>query len=296
MIPFTIRTYGIFALALVGSVLPTAAQTEAWREWTAADGRTLEAAAVSVTEDSVTVKRKADAKELTIPLSSLSEADQAHAAELLEAQKEAERLANQYQPELFSSIEPFYETDFPEDGPHDLGKQWVIRQETQWNVIDGVLVGDLAPVEYQEKMQAIGDTHDGTRTVIFLKPVPKALVLQARIKYTETEKKGRDPGALLDLGHHLNSLTFREEHTRLVLKGGKKIFIEGDFFPLNEWNEITIEIKEGVLLIQVNDRKEIIEDPLISLASNSEFQQIDFKGQDFGTIQIDWLKLYQGIE
>lgn len=289
-----IRILAVLTFAVSTSPLP--GQVEAWRNWTSIDGRTLEAAVVSVAEDSVTVKRKSDAMEVTIPLASLSEADQAHAAELLKEQREEERLANQYQPELFSSLELFYENDFPEDGPLDVGKQWVIRQETQWNVKEGVLVGDLAPVEFQKKMQAIGDTHDGTRAVIFLKPVPKALVLQARIKYTETEEKGRDPGALLDLGHHLNSLTFREDRTRLVLKGGKKIFIEGDLFPLNEWNEITIEIKEGVLLIQVNDRKEVIEDPLISLNSEKESQQIDFKGQDFGTIQIDWVKVYQGIE
>ena len=27
-----------------------------------------------------------------------------------------------------------------------------------------------------------------------------------------------------------------------------------------------------------------------------EVQQIDFKGQDFGTVQIDWVRLYRGIE
>ena len=97
-------------------------------------------------------------------------------------------------------------------------------------------------------------------------------------------------------GTTLNSFIFEEERTKLTLQKKKKIFIEGQFFPLNEWNDVTIEIKEGVILIQVNDRKEIIRDPMITLQSSSEFQQIDFKGQDFGTVQIDWVKLFKGIE
>ena len=145
-------------------------------------------------------------------------------------------------------------------------------------------------------MQDKGDGHDGTRPVIFLKPVPKAFVVQMRVRYNETASKGRNRGSLLDLGHHVNSFIFGEGQTTLALQKEKKILIKGDFFPLNQWNEVTIEIKEGAILIQVNDRREIIHDPLITLKSEAEDQQIDFKGQDFGTVQIDWIKLYRGIE
>lgn len=208
----------------------------------------------------------------------------------------ATTFAEDYRPELFSSIELIYDETFDKDGPHKNTSQWVIRQNTQWHVEDGVLTGGLASEEYQKKMQAIGDGHDGTRTVIFLKPVPKAFVVQMRVRYNETDKKGRNRGSLLDLGHHVNSFIFGENETKLTLQKKKKIFIKGDFFPLNEWNDVTIEIKEGAILIQVNDRKEIIRDPLITLKTDQDFQQIDFKGQDFGTVQIDWLKLYRGIE
>lgn len=204
--------------------------------------------------------------------------------------------AQGYQPELFSAIELVYDEQFDKDGPLKNTSQWVIRQNTQWNVEDGVLTGGLASEKYQKKMQAIGDGHDGTRTVIFLKPVPKAFVVQMRVRYNETGKKGRNRGSLLDLGHHVNSFIFGENETKLTLQKKKKISIKGKFFPLNEWNDVTIEIKEGVILIQVNDRKEIIRDPLITLQTENEFQQIDFKGQDFGTVQIDWVKLYRGID
>ncbi|MEM1294626.1 MAG: hypothetical protein AAGH89_04630, partial [Verrucomicrobiota bacterium] len=87
MISASVRILGI--CAFIGAMIPTLAQSETWREWTSADGRKLEALLISVAADSVTVKRKLDLKELTIPLSSLSEADQAHAAALLEQQMEA---------------------------------------------------------------------------------------------------------------------------------------------------------------------------------------------------------------
>ena len=161
---------------------------------------------------------------------------------------------------------------------------------------DGVLVGEIADEAYQKMMQAKNDGHDGTRPVIFLKPVPKAFVVRMRVRYDETSKKGRNRGSLLDLGHHVNSFIFGADQTKLTLQKKKKIFIKGDFFPLNEWNDVTVEIKEGAILIRVNDRTEIIRDSLITLKTDQPAQQIDFKGQDFGTIRIDWVKLYKGVE
>ena len=205
-------------------------------------------------------------------------------------------LGDEFTPQLFKSVELIYEQDFDTDGPLDVGKHWVIRQQTQWNVKDGVLTGSIATEEFQKKMQAKGDGHDGTRPVIFLKPVPKSFVVRMRLRYNETDRKGRDRGSLLDLGHHVNSFIFGKEQTKLTLQKKKKIFIKGEFFPLNKWNDVTVEIKEGVIAIQVNDRKEIIKDPMVTLKSENEFQQIDFKGQDFGTVQIDWVKLYRVIQ
>lgn len=203
--------------------------------------------------------------------------------------------ADEYQPKLFSSVELIYEDEFTKEGPLDDGKHWVVRQNTQWSVVDGVLTGTTAPVEFQKKMQAIGDGHDGTRPVIFLRPVPQALVVQLRVRYNETEKKGRNRGSLLDFGHHVNSFIFAESQTKVTLQKKKKLFLEGEFFPLNQWNLVTIELTEGSIYFKVNERSELIRDPLITLRSDREFQQIDFKGQDFGSVQIDWVKLYRGV-
>ncbi len=201
-----------------------------------------------------------------------------------------------YEPELFQTMQLIYEDSFDTDGPHKLKKQWVIRQNTQWHVKNGVLTGGLADAEYQKMMQEKKDGHDGTRTVIFLKPVPKAFVLRMRVRYNETDRKGRDRGSLLDLGHHVNSFVFRGNEGVLTLQKKKKIRLPNGFFPLNQWNDVTVEIKEGALLICVNETTLHFKDPLITLKSENDFQQIDFKGQDLGTVQIDWLRLYRGSE
>ena len=78
-------------------------------------------------------------------------------------------------------------------------------------------------------------------------------------------------------------------------KKKKKIKLPKSFFPLNQWNDVTIEIKEGAILITVNEQSKLIEDSLITLNTQQESQQIDFKGQDFGSVQLDWVKLYEGI-
>lgn len=90
--------------------------------------------------------------------------------------------AEDYQPQLFARIKLVYEDHFDTDGKHQRPEQWVIRHNTNWNVNNGILTGGLADVTYQKMMQQNNDGHDGTRTVIFLKPVPKACVIQMRVR------------------------------------------------------------------------------------------------------------------
>ncbi|MGI9467142.1 MAG: hypothetical protein ACR2OA_08485 [Rubripirellula sp.] len=213
---------------------------------------------------------------------------------LLSSQPHTDAVGADYSPQLFDRVKLIYEDGFDIDGKHKNTHQWVIRQNTNWNVKDGILTGGLADVPYQKMMQAKKDGHDGTRTVIFLKPVPKAFAIQMRVRYNETDKRGRDRGSLLDLGHHVNSFVFRANGGVLTLQKKKRVQLPKSFFPLNQWNDVTIEIKEGAILITVNEQSSLIEDPLITLETAEESQQIDFKGQDFGSVQLDWVKLYEG--
>jgi hypothetical protein len=214
---------------------------------------------------------------------------------LLSSQAHTDAVGEDYVSQLFDRVKLIYEDGFDIAGKHKNTDQWVIRQNTSWTVKDGILTGGLADVAYQKMMQAKQDGHDGTRTVIFLKPVPKAFVIQMRVRYNETDKRGRDRGSLLDLGHHVNSFIFRANGGLLTLQKKKRIKLPKSFFPLNQWNEVTLEIKERAILITVNEKTRLIEDPLISLKTEQESQQIDFKGQDFGSVQLDWVKLYEGL-
>ncbi len=201
--------------------------------------------------------------------------------------------AEDYKPELFSSMTLVYEEQFKTDGPHTNAEQWEIRQNTQWEVKDGVLIGSSATEEYQKQMQAKNDAHDGTRPVIFIKPVPKALVIMMRVRYDGKYENGGK--AQLDFGHHINSFIFNEKQTDLTIQKKDKVAIKDILVPLNTWVDVVVEVKEGALLFKVNDKKQIVKNAAITL-QNTEVQQIDFKGIKLGNVKIDWVKLYAGVE
>lgn len=110
----------------------------------------------------------------------------------------------------FDAMRLIYEYNFDVEGKHNQPAQWGIGQHTNWNVKNGILTGGLADVTYRKRMRAKKDWHDGTRPVIFLKPVPQVFVVQMPVRYNETAKRGRDRGSLLDRGHHVNSFIFPE--------------------------------------------------------------------------------------
>jgi hypothetical protein len=68
---------------------------------------------------------------------------------------------------------------------------------------------------------------------------------------------------------------------------------EKPLLPLNQWVDLTVELKKGVLLFVIDGKKMRFEDPLIDMTGQ---QQIDFKGIDLGGIQIDRVRIYEGIE
>jgi hypothetical protein len=197
---------------------------------------------------------------------------------------------NDYQPMLFKSISLIYEDDFKKDGPFNKD-HWEVRQSTTWIQKNGVLHGSQSSKEFQKKKLASSDpTHAGFRPVIFLKPVPEEFVVQLRIRYIgEYKRKNQTP--LMDLGHHLQSFCFGRDTTRLILHKNKKLNLTETGFEIGKWMEITAEIKKGEMVFIINGNKHIYKDPLVDL---KESLQIDFKGLDFGTIEIDWVKLYQG--
>ncbi|MFY9252638.1 MAG: hypothetical protein WAO83_04230 [Fuerstiella sp.] len=200
-------------------------------------------------------------------------------------------VAEDYQPELFKSLKLVYADDFS-SGTLDT-EHWQVRQGTTWSIKEGVLVGGPSPREFQDKKIAAGDkAHAGFKPVIWLQKVPENLVARFRVRFDAKDFQPRFP--LIDVGHHVNTLTFAADTTTLTLKKNQKtIKLQEPYLPLNTWVDVTIELKRGTMLVKLNDRKTVFKDALIDMVDQ---QQIDFKGIDLGAICIDDVKVYEGVE
>ncbi len=198
--------------------------------------------------------------------------------------------ADEYKPELFKSVKLVYEDDF--SGGTINSDHWQTRQGSTWVVKDGILVGSPSPKEFQDKKVAEGDkAHAGFKPVMWLERVPENFVVQFRVRFDAEKYHPKFP--LIDLGHHINTVNFTADATTLTLKKDKKsIKLDQQFLALNEWADVTIELKQGAMLLKINDKKHLFEDDLIDMVDQ---QQIDFKGVDHGEIRIDDLKVYEGI-
>lgn len=194
-----------------------------------------------------------------------------------------------YQPELFKSTKLVYADTF--DGGTINTEFWEVRQNTTWAIRDGVLHGSSSSKEFQEKKVASGDkAHAGFKPVIWLKQVPENFVCTMRVRYDAPAYQKNFP--LLDLGHHIHTLVFSEKATTLTIKkNAETIPLAAPLFTLNQWHDVAIELKKGTLLLTIDGKKHRFESANIDMAGQ---HQIDFKGVDLGTCQIDDLKLWAG--
>jgi hypothetical protein len=197
--------------------------------------------------------------------------------------------AADYQSELYQSTKLVYEDHF--DGALNTA-YWEVRQSSTWAIQDGVLTGSQSSKEFQEKMVAKGDkAHAGFKPVIWLHKVPENFVCTMRVRY---DGKAYTKGfPLLDIGHHIHTITFSEKETTLTIKKDvEKKAIEAPLFSLNEWHDVAIELKKGTLLLSIDGKKHRFESANIDMTGHA---QIDFKAIDFGTCQIDDVKLWEGL-
>jgi len=196
--------------------------------------------------------------------------------------------APEYKSELFKSTKLIYADNF--DGTLNTNF-WEIRQNSTWVIKDGVLTGSQSSKEFQEKMIAKGDkAHAGFKPVIWFKQVPENFVCTMRVRYDAKAYQKGFP--LLDVGHHIHTLTFSEKDTTLKIKKNVEMkSIAQPLFSLNEWHDVVIELKKGTLLLKIDGKKHLFESKNIDGTGQ---HQIDFKGVDLGTCQIDHLKLWEG--
>jgi len=195
----------------------------------------------------------------------------------------------EYKPELFQGTKLVYADSF--DGGALNTEFWEVRQNTTWAIKDGVLSGSESSAEFQAKKKASDDpSHAGLKPVIWLKKVPENFVCTMRVRYDAKAYQKGFP--LLDVGHHIHTLTFSEKATTLTIKKNVEVLpVESPLFSLNEWHDVAIELKKGTLLLTINGKKHRFESANIDGTGNA---QIDFKAVDFGTCQIDDVKLWEG--
>lgn len=193
------------------------------------------------------------------------------------------------QSELFEKTRLVYSDDFDGSLNEDF---WEIRQNSTWAIQDGVLTGSQSSKEFQAKMIAKGDrAHAGFKPVIWLKQVPENFVCTMRVRYNAEAYHPRFP--LIDLGHHVHTFVFGESQTTLFIKkDAEKITVEKPLFPLNEWVDVKIELRKGTILLTMNGKSHRFESAHIDMAGQA---QIDFKGVDLGTCQIDSIRVWEGL-
>ncbi len=195
----------------------------------------------------------------------------------------------EYTPELFEKTKLVYEDTFDGELNEDF---WEIRQSSTWVIKDGVLTGSQSSKEFQEKKIAAGDkAHAGFKPVIWLKQVPENFVCTMRLRYSAEAYHPKFP--LLDLGHHIHTLVFGEKTTKLVLRTDVETqTVEEQFLPLNEWVDVAIELKKGTIVLSMSGKKHVFKSAEIDMSGHA---QIDFKGVDFGTCEIDDIKVFEGL-
>lgn len=193
-----------------------------------------------------------------------------------------------YKPELFESTKRVYADTFDGELNTDF---WKVRQNTTWAIKGGVLSGSPSSKEFQDKKKASADpSHAGLKPVIWLKKVPENFVCTMRVRYDGKAYTKGSP--LIDIGHHIHTLSFSEKATTLTIKKNVETLpIESPLFTLNEWHNVAIELKKGTLLLIIDGKKHRFESKNIDMTGQA---QIDFKALDFGTCQIDDVKLWQG--
>ena len=198
--------------------------------------------------------------------------------------------AEEYKPELFQSTKLVYADSF--DSGTINTEFWEVRQNTTWAIKDGVLSGSESSAEFQAKKKASDDpSHAGLKPVMWLKKVPENFVCTMRVRYGAKAYQKGFP--LLDIGHHIHTITFSEKATTLSIKKNVEVLpVESPLFSLNEWHNVAIELKKGTLILTIDGKKHRFDSANIDGTGQA---QIDFKAVDFGTCEIDDVKLWEGL-
>lgn len=145
---------------------------------------------------------------------------------------------------------------------------WQPRTKT-WQIKDGTLIGSPDYMNAEEAQKALRrDHHLGLSPVIRLNHLPPKFVLHMRVKF---EGNGFTIGRpKIDIGHHINTLSFTADGYSLKLHGGERFSGEAPDVRLNEWIDVDLEFQKGEMWIGINGKGQVIRNGQVSLQGRSE--------------------------
>lgn len=225
----------VIALAFFGIASVTGA-TEALRNWTNTDGKTISAELVELSGGVATL-RMSNGREYEVSLSTLSESDRAFTAEWVEKQEAAAKFS-EMKIELSVPTEPIVETAFDGEMPRTRKGEIYGWQAGigEWRIEEGVLVGDELPE----------DNHASSLTYRF---EADHLIISAQVSLGGAEQIAFACRDTVSSNLHLGRLYITPDKLWIQSMSGiaktttseKLVTIDVDLDP-EEWYDVTIEI------------------------------------------------------
>lgn len=140
-----------------------------------------------------------------------------------------------FQSQLFENGTLIYSDDFQ----GTLDREWWQPRTKTWRVQDGMLVGSPDYKNAEEAQAALGrDHHLGLSPVIRLNQLPARFVLKMRVKFEGYAFTIGRPK--IDIGHHINTLTFTTDGYSLKLHGGERFSGTAPDVRLNQWLNVKL--------------------------------------------------------
>lgn len=167
-----------------------------------------------------------------------------------------------------------FEDDF---GSGMLSKQFKVLQKTQWDVKDGILVGQPAPMAYQKSKP----DHNGVSALIDL-PLPEQnVILQLDVKF-----EGKELFGGIEFGHHVSKISFSSKGISVAAGSSKDT---SKFKPeLGKWYSMVGEVNGDELVVTIDGIKTFyVKDEKLKSIKKT----IRIRGPKQGTIHIDNMKL-----
>lgn len=182
-----------------------------------------------------------------------------------------------------------YENDFSEDGEIDK-VVWNKRQNTRWDVKNGVMHGIESTKEYQDSKK----DHKGTEPRLNIKNTPENFVIEFEITFKDGVETTRSP--FVEFGHHFARVRFLKAGIDLVADHESIIVSQSEAqLELGKTYHCLAERMNDQFIMQIKDGPTLFgQHPNFSkIPKNFAF---GVAGTKNGVIEIDNVKLWEATE